>query len=213
MQTRQQRAAETKMKLYATADRLFTQYGIDDVSVDAIVEAAGLSKGAFYVHFESKDALIASLISGYAEQADADYKAYFDAFSEDTPAADMLLSLTGKVFELIENVIGHEKIRVLYKVQLMGGRTAQTASGYNRAIYKMYSDVLERGVQRGEFKPSLPADELTRHFLLAIRGLVYEWCIRYPDFDLQQQARAHFEMLLSGMTCVKEASSCVSTAI
>jgi hypothetical protein len=32
-----------------------------------------------------------------------------------------------------------------------------------------------------------------------MRGLTYEWCMRYPDFDLKSQAITHFEVLLMGI--------------
>ena len=38
---------KTKQRLFETAARLFDQYDFDDVSVDAIVEAAGVAKGTF----------------------------------------------------------------------------------------------------------------------------------------------------------------------
>ena len=50
-------AVETKKKIFEAARQLVIKHGIENVSVDSIVEAATVSKGAFYVHFESKDAL------------------------------------------------------------------------------------------------------------------------------------------------------------
>ena len=47
--SRKERALETKHRLYAVADRLVTQYGFDDVSMDKIVEEAGLSKGTLSI--------------------------------------------------------------------------------------------------------------------------------------------------------------------
>ncbi len=70
---------------------------------------------------------------------------------------------------------------------------------YNRDLYRMFDDVLSKGIERGEFRTDLPRVVLTRHFVMAIRGLSYEWCIRYPDFDLKQEALAHFKLLLTGI--------------
>ncbi len=58
---------------------------------------------------------------------------------------------------------------------------------------------MAKGIRQGEFKNNLPADELTRHLVMAIRGVSYEWCIRYPGFDLKEQATAHFKLLLAGI--------------
>jgi len=35
---------------------------------------------------------------------------------------------------------------------------------------------------------------------MAIRGVSYEWCIRYPNFDLKEQAVAHCLLLIEGIT-------------
>lgn len=40
---------------------------------------AGVTKGAFYVHFESKDALYIELFLAYADRMDAQYEAFLDS--------------------------------------------------------------------------------------------------------------------------------------
>ncbi|MCC6804499.1 MAG: helix-turn-helix transcriptional regulator [Anaerolineae bacterium] len=65
--------------LDAAAD-LITRYGYDKTSVDEIARAAGVSKGAIYLHFKSKEALFEALIlrdadaimQRFAELIDAD---------------------------------------------------------------------------------------------------------------------------------------------
>lgn len=196
---RKAQAAETKRKLYDSAAYLFGLYDFDDVSVDAIVEGAGVSKGTFYVHFESKDALIASFLSDYVGGLDADYKAHLDSLPAGTTASDALLSLIAKITDLLTGKIGFNRMRVTYKVQLTGAVNMEAVLGYHRELYKMFADVLGQGIERGEFNTELSLDTLTKHFVMAIRGLCYEWCIRYPEFDLKEQALVHFKILLNGI--------------
>jgi len=54
-------------------------------------------------------------------------------------------------------------------------------------------------MQQGEFKTAMLVETLTKHCIMTIRGLTYEWCIRHPDFDLKEQALKHFEILLNGI--------------
>jgi TetR/AcrR family transcriptional repressor of nem operon len=54
--------------LNAAAD-LFRRRGIAATGVDSVMDAAGLTAGAFYVHFRSKDALIAAAVAKAAERA------------------------------------------------------------------------------------------------------------------------------------------------
>lgn len=56
-------------ELLGIAARLFGQAGYDATSIDDIIKDAGLSKGAFYHYFPSKDALLEALASRAAEQA------------------------------------------------------------------------------------------------------------------------------------------------
>lgn len=94
---RKVQGAETKKKLYKIAERLFTERHFSNVNVEDITDEAGITKGAFYVHFESKDALIAALIAEHAARADADYKTFLKALHDDMPASEVLLALIQKI--------------------------------------------------------------------------------------------------------------------
>lgn len=196
---RKDQGEATKKKLYETAQRLFNEYGVDNVSVDNIVGDAGVARGTFYVHFESKDALISALISDYVYRVDMDYETFLKDLPPETPSAELLFAIVGKICDVIEHTLGYETIRTLYKVQLTSNPHAQEALDYNRSLYLTLAAVLEKGILRGEFQTSLPHDTLSRHLVLAMRGLIYEWCIRYPNFDLKEQALEHFKILLNGI--------------
>lgn len=190
---------KTKQKLIEAAAELFGRYNFDNVTVDAIVEAAGIAKGTFYIYFESKDALIATLLSDYVNSVDADYKAHLDSLPSETTARNMLLSLIAKITDVLIDTIGYYRMRIVYKVQLTGAINMNSVKGYNRKLYQMFADVLRMGIERGEFRITLPIETMTKHLVMAIRGLSYEWCIRYPDFDLKEEALAHFRILLDGI--------------
>lgn len=195
--SRKEKALATKARLYAAADALFTQYGFDEVSVDRIVEEAGVAKGTFYVHFESRDSLLEALISDFVERVDVDYQAFIDTFPPDMPAADMLLRLVEKIMDVILNIIGMARMKALYRAQL--ANLSHAGIGYNRMLYKTIMEVLAKGLQSGEFASELTLEVLANHLILTMRGIIYEWCIRYPNFDLQAQSQAHFRIILRGI--------------
>lgn len=192
-------AIETKKKIYETAERLFEKYGSDNVSVDSIVGMAGISKGGFYVHFDSKDSLITSLINDYVKKVDLNYKSYLDSLPPKTAVSDILISFVGKIADTLTDIIGYDNIKTLYKVQITKTINTDAVMSYNRELYKMFSDMLSEGIQRGEFRSDIAVDMLTKHCITALRGLTYEWCIRYPDFDLKEQSLMNFEILLNGI--------------
>jgi len=59
---RERRAQETRQMVLDAAFRLFANKGYGQTSVDAIISEAGLSKGAVYHHFASKEALFKALL-------------------------------------------------------------------------------------------------------------------------------------------------------
>lgn len=54
--------AEKHARILAEAARLFRERGFDGAGVAEVMKAAGLTHGAFYAHFESKDALAAATV-------------------------------------------------------------------------------------------------------------------------------------------------------
>ncbi|WP_163797464.1 TetR/AcrR family transcriptional regulator [Mycolicibacterium sediminis] len=60
--------AHTRRRIIETAGRRVKQDGIDGSGVAALMADAGLTNGAFYAHFESKDDLVAHVV---ADQLDA----------------------------------------------------------------------------------------------------------------------------------------------
>lgn len=198
-ENRRIKATDTKRRIYESAVKLLATNDYSAVSVDDIVKMAGVAKGSFYVHFDSKGALVAALINDQVEKADADYKAFLASFSNDVPAGTVLLSLIGKIADVMVEKIGLDKMSAVYKSQLTKGVHMGEFASYNREIYKMFRDLLTRGIQRREFKSVMPVDELSRHCVMAIRGVTYEWCMRYPDFDYKAAALAHFKLILEGL--------------
>ena len=65
------RDANRKEKTQQIADaalKLFLERGLEKVTIDDIVKAAGIAKGSFYRYFEDKEALVATIIAPMANQ-------------------------------------------------------------------------------------------------------------------------------------------------
>lgn len=60
--TRQQKAKETRARLFAAAAELFDAQGYHQTSVDQIAKRAQVAKGTFFLHFATKDAVIGELV-------------------------------------------------------------------------------------------------------------------------------------------------------
>jgi len=158
------------------------------------------------VHFESKEALIALLIADYAARADADYQGFVENMPSDLPAPAVLLALTERIADVLVGAIGKKNMKTVYQMLPAGNAGAEAVKDYDRELYALFQGVLHRGVLRGEIKSTLPVDILARHFIMAIRGITYEWCIRDSDFDLKEQAREHIGLLMGGLGEIVQAN-------
>ncbi|WP_156686901.1 TetR/AcrR family transcriptional regulator [Mycobacterium sp. Marseille-P9652] len=59
--TQAERAADTREALIAAARPLFGEHGFADVALEAVVRAAGVTRGALYHHFADKTELFAAV--------------------------------------------------------------------------------------------------------------------------------------------------------
>jgi len=71
MKISKEKAEANRAALIETASRLFRQKGIDGVGVAEISKSAGLTHGALYAHFPSKEALAAEALAWSLEQSNA----------------------------------------------------------------------------------------------------------------------------------------------
>jgi AcrR family transcriptional regulator len=65
---RLERGRVTRSQVVAVATRLFTERGYDGTSIEAVLQAAGISRGALYHHFPGKDALFAAVLDAVYER-------------------------------------------------------------------------------------------------------------------------------------------------
>ena len=54
-----------RARIVEAARRLFNRYGFDNVSIDQLMAEAGLTRGGFYSHFESKEAVFAAATASF----------------------------------------------------------------------------------------------------------------------------------------------------
>ncbi len=72
----QRRRQETRRALLRAGRELFSQQSVKQVSIEAITAAAGVAKGSFYNHFESRDALYDEVLDQTVQQLVARYREF-----------------------------------------------------------------------------------------------------------------------------------------
>ena len=86
---RQEKKAQSRMRILHEAAAAIRSEGAEHVSVQAVMARAGMTVGGFYAHFASKDELLAEAIMCMFEERYASYLAHM----EERPAEEALRRL------------------------------------------------------------------------------------------------------------------------
>ncbi len=186
---------KTKRKIYEVAVKLFEENGVDQTSVNEIVKKAGISKGNFYIYYKSKF----SLIEEYTQNLDVNYEEYFTSIPENTSASDTIHLMTRKIAQVLVKDIGHNIIKNSYSAMLSSKIDSKIILNYDRRLPEIYKNLILRGIHEGEFKSITDADSFTKHFMISIRGVIFDWCVCSCSFDLEKELLDHTELLLDGL--------------
>lgn len=65
-----EKRARTRAQLVAAASALFARRAVESVTVDEVIQEAGVAKGTFYVHFNDLSALIAAVADALVNSID-----------------------------------------------------------------------------------------------------------------------------------------------
>ncbi len=114
--TGQKNRDRDKKQIYACTEELFRKYDYQNVSIEAITSMAGVRKATFYVHFESKDALLLELILAYVERMDTQYDIFLEGLPDEMASTDMMLALVDKIVALMTDQLGCENMKAVYRL-------------------------------------------------------------------------------------------------
>jgi AcrR family transcriptional regulator len=147
----------TRALLIETAGQLFASRGYDGTSVDAIIRQAGVSKGAFYHHFSSKEQVLDAVTDFIVEDA---LRQIGEAVADTTVGATVRLNRflnASKVWRLAHFGLWREVSVVLLRdvnAPMLRKIQAQTVA---RAA-PMLAEIIQQGVAEGVFDAPNPLE-------------------------------------------------------
>jgi AcrR family transcriptional regulator len=97
---------EVRKRIVNSARRLFNRHGFDNVTLDAIMAGAGLTRGGFYSYFESKSDLYAEVLGCFF--TDPEWQSCWDGVEVDLESSNVgpqvvRAYLSRQHFEDVEN--------------------------------------------------------------------------------------------------------------
>lgn len=158
--------SDTRDKLISTSSDLFYQRGFQAVGLDQILDAVGITKTAFYKHFESKDELIVAALE-YRDQRDmADWFAFFDARGQEDATGKLLA-----VFDLMDDWFGRPDFRGCLFMNAATEFPSPSDPIHQAAIH--HSQNVHRELQRmAAAAGASDPDSLARQILMLMTGAI-----------------------------------------
>lgn len=158
------KADERKMEILAAAQQLFFSKGYEGTSVNDIIQATGISKGAFYHHFASKEELLAGLVNLFRDGLIQQLSTVVDSSATALEKLNQIFRITQS--EKLRNIdIFDLAFRMLFTEENLKLRTRMLDSTFKVAL-PLVTAVVTEGVNRGEFTAVKPAT--TAEFILVL---------------------------------------------
>jgi AcrR family transcriptional regulator len=197
--TKDEQTGNTEERILKQAMRLFLEKGYHGTSIDDITQAAGLTKGALYWHFRSKDDLLKRIVEAFDKHfLDGLIKALKEAKGGAVDKLEMLsrynaafayynpelcVSFTTLAAELVG---AHHKIEIEIK-----------------RIYKKYQNLLLNLVLQGKkekvFRKEIDSD-ITALIIMAFHdGVLLHWYMNKSEINGEVLANTFREIVLNGV--------------
>jgi AcrR family transcriptional regulator len=192
----QRRGEETRAHILKAAEACFARRGYDATSVADICDLAGVSKGAFYHHFSSKQTLFLELLERWLVGMDALLEsARVDA---DT-VPDGLMQMAG----MVQPVFQEGRGRIPFFLEFLT-KAARDPVVWQATIapYRRYRDffcrMIEAGIAEGALRPVDP--EVSAQIIVSLAvGLVLQGVLDPGGADWGQVAHDGVRLLLDGL--------------
>ena len=184
----------TRAAILASALDLFGEQGFAGTSLDEITSRAGVTKGAFYHHFESKENLLRLI---HDEFVDYELVALRRTLASTTDPAEQLRELLREFMRSVE--LYRDNVRVFFQERryLTGDRFAAVKAKRDE-FDQLFFGVIRRGVEQGVFRSDLDT-RIAGFGILGMCGWAHHWFEPSGRQSSVQVADVFAEMVLAGI--------------
>jgi AcrR family transcriptional regulator len=195
---RQVRSEATRRKILDAAVEVFAEVGFAAADRGTIIERTGMTKGAFYHHFDSMEALAAAIIEEGANLVVTELGAMSDSFS---PALENILHGTFITADLFST---NKVVRTAEQLTLAFGTFNDTATAaYNVWIEAMTVEA-GRAIAEGDIRSELDPQVVSESIIGATFGARLLGQTTAGNNDLVRRLTQMWELLFPAI--VTEAS-------
>jgi AcrR family transcriptional regulator len=196
MGKQRQRSEETRARLLEAAERSFAQQGFDATGVATICQLAGVTKGAFYHHFSSKQDLFLELLHRWLEGLESQ----ITKLREGTASVpDQLFSMTNLIQDVLQATENQFPIYFEFWTRAMRDPTIRQELIDPFFQYRgLFSEMVTKGISEGTLKDVQPKTAARLILALAL-GLIIQALIDQHGEDWGRVTQECLQIMLMGM--------------
>lgn len=159
------------------AVELFATRGYANTSVQQIVEAAGVTKGAMYHYFESKD----DLLFGIYDSLLSLQKAHLDEIIARGGSTREVLRAA--CIDVLETSIDHISAGAVFfrSMNMLSAPRQQDVTRRRRGYHNEFAALIESGQREGIFRDDIPVALLVAHFFSDVHYLSHWYSPEGPE--------------------------------
>lgn len=183
---RQVKAVETKNRIYNAAIDLMDRKGFEKLTIVDISKKAGVSVGAFYHYFKSKNDILAEIF----RKAD-------EYFSTQVISSLNKKSIPDQIIEYFDYYAKFNVSSGVEMTQQLFNPKIKFFIKKDRPMLTILQDLIRKGQEKKEIRADIGLEELTRFLFVLARGVVFEWSLYEGRYDLEATMHKYIETLVS----------------
>jgi AcrR family transcriptional regulator len=190
----QQRSEETQARILEAAVKQFSVSGFNKASVDDICKQAGISKGAFYHHFKTKQDVFLALLDGWLQTFDQAIEA-----SKNQTVPETFQQLTEYFPYIFESAGDNLPMFLEFWLQASRDETIWDASiAPYRRYHKYFVSLIKKGITEGSFADVDP-DLAGRLIISAAMGLLLQSLLDPEGANWTKVARETVQVMVKSL--------------
>lgn len=186
MTKRQEKAVVTKNRIYTAAIDLMDRKGFDNITIAEISKKAGVSVGAFYHYFKSKNDILAEIF----QKAD-------EYFSILVASGLKKKSIPDRIVEYFDHYAKFNETTGVETTQQLFNPKIKFFIKKSRPMLTLLKDLISEGQVKKEIRKDEDPEEIARFLFILARGVVFEWSLYEGRYDLEAVMHKYIEILVS----------------
>jgi AcrR family transcriptional regulator len=190
---RDRKKERTRGEIYSAAMNLFLRRGFEAVTIEEICDAADVARGTFFLHFPTKEALLAE----YGTRANQDLAELIRNYQGNATA-----TLRAALKMLAERALQQPDVVRLHVREVLSRPPVFLESHQDQTenLVSLIAAVIGRGQVAGEFRrklePALAAVALCATYF----ALIYEWARRGGKLHIEAAIAQTLDIVLNGLS-------------